>query len=255
MKVSELQLGPPRVLIYGDVGDGKTALSLTLGARAQVLDFDNGLRTGVTLNDKFKADRMAVDVKQFLETDPAKQATVYTKAKNYIYDLSSAIRKGDWPYDAIIIDTLSAFAWSAVHNVMANSGRLGKNPEIQHWGLAFTDIKNVLAVLCSLPCVVVLTAHQQVESVGQGDERIDKYQLAIPGKNMPTEIMRLFDEVWYLKSKPSGGGNRAYIIQTRTDALKIARSRGNLPDNTDSSVGMWELLKKCGYEPPERKPK
>ena len=55
MKVSDLQKNepPPNILLYGEVGCGKTILALTLGEHAQVIDVDLGLRSGYSLKDEF----------------------------------------------------------------------------------------------------------------------------------------------------------------------------------------------------------
>ena len=72
---------PPKILIYGDVGCGKTVLALTLGEGAQILDCDMGLRSGFSLQDDFTDARRAVDVKQFPETGMPKIAIAFPKMK------------------------------------------------------------------------------------------------------------------------------------------------------------------------------
>lgn len=256
MKVGDLvDLGPPRILLYGEVGAGKTALSLTLGERAQIADLDGGVRTGVSLKDDFTSHRKAVDLRTFPEPEPHKKATVFAKFKNYVYGLGGDIQRKTFTYDALIIDSLSALADSAVHYIMSNSGKTEGNPELQHWGLAFTEIKNVLAVARSLPIVLVVTAHEQVKSIGKGDSKEDKLEIALPGKNLASQICRYFDEIWYLRVRPSGGGKSQYLIQTRGNGAILARSRGGLADMTDTKVGMWELIRQIGYVPPTKETK
>jgi SpoVK/Ycf46/Vps4 family AAA+-type ATPase len=46
-KLKDLKFQHPKILLWGRPGCGKTALALTLGTRAQVLDCDEGLMTGM----------------------------------------------------------------------------------------------------------------------------------------------------------------------------------------------------------------
>ena len=249
VKLSELKPTPPHICIYGEVGSGKTALALTCGARAQIIDLDNGLRTGIALHDQFREDRLQVDVKQFLELDPVNKITVFSRVKAYIYGLSRDMKAGNWPFEVLIIDSLSTFADSSVATIMHNSGRIGKNPEIQHWGMAITEIKNVLNVVKTFPCVVILIAHEQVKTIGTPPHEENKLELALFGKKLPSQIARYYDELWYLRNKPAGRGKISRTLQTVSNGIVAARSRDCLPDLTDADIGMWALLKKIGYEP------
>ena len=83
--------------------------------------------------------------------------------------------------------------------------------------------------------------------VGKGKEAEDRVSLAIHGKNMPAEVMGLFDEVWYMRT---GGtlAKRTRIIQTVHDGTTTARSRACIPNMQDTSIGMWKLLELMGYK-------
>lgn len=252
MKVSDLQQKAPKILLYGPIGTGKTALALTLGARAQVMDMDDGLMTGVKLEDKWTAERRAVDVVQFLETQPHKKAEAFAASKRHVLDVANQCVAGKYPFDALIIDSLSAMAENALNYIMANSGQLNQQPQIQHWGLAFSEIKQVVAVLRTLPLVVVLIAHEQIKTIGTGPTAETKLEIAIQGKNLPQQIARYFDEIFHIRAKPAGGGKFSYIIQTKSDDKIEARSRMQIPNHTDTSIGMWELVRLMGYTPPKR---
>lgn len=255
MKVSDLPQKAPKVLLYGPVGTGKTALALTLGARAQVMDMDDGLMTGRTLEDKWSAERRAVDVEQFLESQPHKKAEAFAKAKAHVINIANQVSSGKWPFDALIIDSLSALADNALQYIMSNSGQLNQQPQIQHWGLAFSEIKQIVAILRSLPIVVVLVAHEQIKTIGTGPTAETKLEIAIQGKNLPQQIARYFDEIFHIRAKPIGGGKFSYVIQTKSDDKIEARSRMQIPNHTDTSVGMWELIRLMGYVPPKREVK
>lgn len=243
MKLSEIKVKAPKILIYGPAGTGKTACALTLGSRAHVVDMDDGLLTGLTLQDKWSEDRQQVDVVQFLEEDP-RTARAFLSVKKHLMDVVNKARQGKWEFDALVIDSLTAMAEFAMRSVLASNGMLGNVPQIQHWQLAFTEVENIMIILRAMPCPVILIAHDQVRTI---DEQ-DYVRIAIPGKNMPTKITRYFDEVFYSKVKTKGGGKREYLLQTRASGSIEAKSRGNLEALVDTSIGMTGILKLMGYE-------
>ncbi len=250
MKVSDLQKNepPPNILLYGEVGCGKTILALTLGEHAQVIDVDLGLRSGYSLKDEFTDARMAVDVKQFQETSMPERAIAFAKTKSCIFDIATQCNQHRYPFKAIILDSLTVFSEQALAYILGNANKIGKNPEIQHWGMAFSEIKMVLAVLTSLPIPTIVIGHEQIKTYGTGKDAVNKLELAIKGKNMPAEITRLFDEVWYMRTRMVAGGQRQYVIQTLHDGSVLARSRACLPNMTDTKIGMWKLLEMMGYK-------
>jgi len=244
MKLSEIDRPAPNILIYGQVGCGKTALALTLGERAQVIDMDGGLRTGIKLKDVFTEARMSVDVKQFLEKEPHRIATSFGKCKTCVISIANQCNKNTYPFDALILDSLTVLAESALNYVLSNSSNLGKSPTQNQWMLAFNEIKQVLGIIKALPIPTIVIGHEQIKTVG--DE--DRMQLAVSGKNLPTQITREFDEVWYMRAKPAGQGKCNYVIQTLADGVIEARSRDCLPNHTNVKIGMWKLLELMDYK-------
>ena len=238
---------PPKILLYGDVGCGKTVLALTLGKGTQILDCDMGLRSGFSLQDDFTDARRAVDVKQFPETAMPVRALAFPKMKSTIFDIATQCNQKRYPYKAIILDSLTVFGECALNYVLSSAGKLGKNPEIQHWGMCFTEMKLVLGVLMALPIPVVMIGHQAISTTGKGKEAEDRISFSIKGKNMPAEVGGLFDEVWYMRIAGSLQ-KRTRLIQTVHDGTITARSRACIPNMTDTRIGMWKLLEMMGYK-------
>lgn len=252
MKVSELTAKPPKILLYGDVGVGKTALALTLGEGTLVLDIDDGLLTGKNLKDEWADQRGSVDVLQFPEPTPHIKATAFMELKRAAIDLANKMRTNKTLYRAVILDSLSAMAERAVAQIMSNSGKLNQKIEIQHWGLAFEEIKQVISILRTLPVPFILIGHEQTKTIGTGEDAESKLELAVPGKNLASQLSRYFDEIWYMRARPAGGGKTKYSIQTRSNGIIPCRSRANIPDGTETGCGMWKLIEMCGYKPPEK---
>lgn len=240
-KLIDLPSRHPKVIIYGPVKIGKTALALTLGEDALMIDFEDGLLTGQTLEDEHQQARGQVEVVQFLDLDRSK-ATAFTKAKAHALELANKYNRGETPFKAVIVDSLTSMAEASVNGVLATGDHLGKNPQIQEWGLAFTDIKNYLSIIRSMPVVFILTAHEAVKTVGKGTSAEDKTVVAIPGKNLPAQVGQLFDELWYMRARAVGAGKSEFYLQTVQTSAALAGSRGNLANNTKVDAGLWKLI-------------
>lgn len=274
MKVGESPSKPPKILLYGPAGGGKTALALTLGADAQILDLDDGIMTGITLQDKYTEERKKVELKQFLEPEIATKALAYNQFKTYIFGLQGEIAKGKFPYKALIIDSLTSLGEACSKFVMGNSGSIMSAPEIQHWGLIVNEMQNVMGVIKSLPIVVVLLAHDEEKTtgslVGELNPATGKRNpstakevtsIAVPTRKLIARIPRFYDEIWYTRTRSKGGKKLEYYLQTRKTGDLIARSRLNLPDDfvfarvdgdkSEFAVGLWEIIVKLGYRRPQ----
>lgn len=242
MKVSDIKSTAPHVLLYGRPGTGKTLLSLTLGEHAQVIDMDGGLRSGITHKDKFTEERMKVDVIQCLEDDPGR-AVAFSKAKATVDSIVQQCRTGTYPYKALIVDNLTCLADFAMRNILGPSG-WGKPPQIQHYGMAFIQIEQVLLSLRFLPIVVVLCAHDQRDTIDKEDVR----EVAVQGKNLPGKVTSFFDEVLYTKVIPGQGTSNQFVLQTSSSTAITARSRGSLPDNLPQNTGLPDILTRIGFD-------
>ena len=241
-KLSDLTPKAPKILLYSPAGKGKTALALTCGESCQIMDLDDGTVTGVSLKDSFLDSRKSVDVVQFLETDALK-ATAYKGALEYVKTVAKQCREGTYKYKVLVIDSLTALDSYCMRYVMQNSGGILKKIELQHWGVAFQELKQFLLTVRSLPIAVILLAHEQPKGASETEVTI-----AISGRKMPAEVLRFFDEVWYLKARPAAGGKVQRVLQTVSDARIECRSRFCIADGTDVNVGMPKLLEQMGYK-------
>ena len=246
MKLSELQPHPPKILLTGTFGVGKTLLATSVGETAQVLDLNNGLRSAIMFKDSFTTDRAKVDVIQCLEPDPTK-AIAYSKCKSYIESIAGECRIKTYKYKVLIVDGFTDLAEYATRAVLSDNGLLAKGaaPQIQHWGLAFNNIENVLITLKSLPIAVILIAHMRRYETDDGST---KFEIATPGKKLPEKIPTFFDEVWFMDVKYKGNGVNEHVVQTTSTSVVPCRSRDCVATNQLASIGMKSFLKQCGYD-------
>jgi hypothetical protein len=275
MKIGLIQPPPPRILLYGKAGSGKSALSYTLGGHAQCFDFERGWESGRTLQDQFTSVRREVDIAGpvdkkgmpigYVDLDTTKPSAFLT-FKSDIIKVADQITKGTYPYKALIIDSLTTLAEAAMRNILHNQGQKWAGVDIstitkgfiqiQHWGFLFTDILNVLSIIRSFPIVVVMLAHtkvsEEISTVNIDGKlqatRREIIELGISGKDMPDKVPSYFEEFWYMKTRSSGGNTIQRVIQTMNDSLIQARTRLNLPNDLDTSIGLPEILKKAGFE-------
>ena len=215
----------------------------TLGEGLVVFDFDGGLRSALSVQDQWTPRRIECDVKQFIDDDPAK-GIAFVKGQAAILDLVNDCRKGVCKHKGVLIDGMTTMGDAAMRYVQGNSGHVGKNPEIQEWGLMITLIKNNFALLRSLPIVVIVTAHEHVYEL----DKKSVTQIAVPGRKLPGEFAGYFDEVWRTKVKALGGGKVDFVIQTMPTEGTIARSRSCIPDLVSMNEGMVALLKRMGFD-------
>jgi hypothetical protein len=255
--IKDIKFLPPKILLMGPYGTGKTALALTLGEYAEVIDLDNGLRTAVGLKDKFTEARLSVEARLCWE-ERYDIATSFAKAKSNILDVVSSCRKKTYKKKALIVDGLTNLVDCSVRSVCGNQGDPNKKPTLPVWGMAIGEIENLLIALKSLPIVVVLIAHTfQVIQDGEIDEgetdsatgkKFDSKPLitevlACSGQKLPGKVTAAFDEVWRMEVQ----GNRFCLRSIRL-ARAPARSRACLPDKTDANLGLVEILKKIDYD-------
>jgi len=244
MKLSEIDIGPKMIMLYGEPGCGKTALALTLGDKALYADFDRGLSTGINLKDKFTAQRGEVEVVTFYDDQP-NMVDNFSRFKQFVIKLCGECAKGNVPQKVLVIDSLTAMIDSALFNIMSNSNRLGQNPVIAEYGMLQTDITNVFRMLKVAKIHVVCLAHVFVyQEGGLGKPEITKRKIYIQGSKLEPKLTPYFDEIWYMDVDQ---GTRK--IRTVNTGTLLARTRSPLEKEIETDdIPMLGLFKLIGEE-------
>lgn len=245
MKLSELKAKittPPKILLLGDYGSGKTVLAATVGKYGRFIDLNQGLLSAITVKDEFTQRRLEIDVRQCYESDPNK-ALAYGIASSYIQSCYDEVINKKTDTKVLIIDGLTDLAEYCMRKVMDGVGKLHDQPQIQHWGPRDNYLTNLMVLLKAMPIAVILIAHvKRVEVDG-----VSRYELAMGGQALPPKFPPMFDEVWFLDVIGSTVAPKR-VIRTHKDAIYPGRTRAQIPNLTDVSCGMPKLLELCGYK-------
>ena len=244
LKDMKIDVRGPKIISYGRPGSGKSAFWLTLGAGSIYLDCDCGWRTGLTLKDRWSDSRGLVELKECWETDGSK-ATAFSKTASYIQAIVAGVKDKSCKARVVVLDSFTSLAEAAMRDVLYTNGKLGTNPEIQHWSMMYNRIEQVLMNLKSLPLAVVLIMHQEIHEI----DGVDTITLACPGQKLAPRITPYFDEILYSRVKNGAGGKNEYVIQSKSTASLPVRSRNNVPEGYNTNDGAVRLLKDyMGYD-------
>lgn len=243
MKAKDLVSGPPSILLFGAAGTGKTALAAQ-SLNAYMMDFDNGMRTALTLKDKFTDLRQNIEFDLFVDSDPYKP-TAMLNAKAKLMQIHSAIGKKTWPYQALIIDSLTGLCRAAQLQVMSGSGNSMGTPQIQHFGMIVNEVESVLTILRSLGVMVIVTAH---EMLVETDNSVLIRIMSATRPHGMNKIPWLFDEVLHTVVRPKGADKIDYIVSGRPSMSLSTRTRSGInSDIVINDIGLAGLLEKMNF--------
>ena len=242
--LKDAELGSLKVLLIGASGSGKTCLATTLGERALVLDLNNGLASAKLLKDRWTEQRGKCEVLQCW--GPGGPSAMWQRTVGYINTFAT---KPSRP--ALVIDGLSDLAEASLGHVLQSAGKwdLGattlKGATQPEWGIAIAQVERLLWTLRSIEALVLLVGHTKLaERDGQMREVLGVY-----GQNLGGAITKAFDEVWYQKVEGAGSA-RKYVVQTLSSAGVECKTRRQLPERSDVSVGMDGLLEMIQWKWP-----
>jgi len=243
MKLSELTLRPPKILLLGEAGTGKTALVTSLGPGLGVVDIDEGLLTAATLDDSFKSKRKGIEVIPSYEDNPS-VPTAWTRAESAIVRIARDCKSGKCDLKALCLDSYTTLADACLASVMSEHNKLGDAPQIQHWGETFRRLESLLATLRSLPLIVIVIGHICRIEDANGNIAVE---INTPGKKLPQKIPTFFSEIWYMRSVGVGKKVQRKVYTQPTPSFP-ARTRSNVEDGLDAQLGMVEFLRRCGVD-------
>jgi len=236
---------PPVIIVFGAYGSGKTAL-VSQASNAYMFDFDNGMLTAAKLKDKFFDQRQTIEFDVFRDPKP-REPIKFHEARVKLVQIGTQVRAKTWPYDAIIVDSITGLAEAIKLKVMKDEkGDSLANPSQNNWGAMVNYMRVFLIELRALGILTILTAHIQTLE-GDNGETLGIFPSSITKNHATKDLPWAVDELWYASVVPAGSGNFDFVV-TGSPMNKITTcSRSSLGQTVHNDIGLRGLLEKVGY--------
>lgn len=229
-KASTIKLGGRlKIMLISINGGGKTRqaasfLHLSPVATGYIFDFDNRLAT-VAKDYPNDLDRIEYDTWGLSN---------FQKFDRKLQELQKSC-----PYDFVVLDSITAFATTAVLYSLGESGgkmASGFNvPSFDEYAVETTIISKTLEVLKELPCHVIVNAHP-VARLEMGAKKDDKKisitkvsQIVTYGAKLSSIIPNYLDEVYCLQEGTEFDGSKKRLCKTQTDEDSPVLAKTSLP--------------------------
>lgn len=216
---------PIKMLVMGDTGSGKTGALASLansGYKLHILDYDNGLDIlSTTVKKEFLKN---VEYETLAEKRKVVNGTVLPASAPKAFSKGLALltewgNKYTSPQDVIVIDSLTFMSDAALEYVQAGAGHLGRQPEIQEWGMAMNLIEDMLQILYStdVQCNVIINSHiKYIQDEGTG---MVKAQINTLGSKLPPKVGRYFNHMLW-----AGMIGSKRVFKTKASAMMGLKS-------------------------------
>lgn len=249
MKVADLQKlnKPPNLLIGGSAGSGKTCL-VAQAANGYLMDFDGHMKNVLTVKDKFSPLRSNIEFDEFVDDVKitkgvaALASSKYLEAKAKLLSISQLCIDKKWPYDALIIDTITGLCRAIQLHVMSCAGHPFKKPQIQDFGSFICELESILTIMRAIPVLKITTAHEMIV-FGSQDQQITTRLMSATKPHGANKLAWLFDQVLMAKKRFRGQGKVDYIVTGKHEIAKGPITA----DVVHNEIGLSGVLKLMGY--------
>lgn len=218
-----------KVLVWSKSGTGKTRLAASARPLGPEYIFDFDLR----LDGLGALPIDPIDYDSYRDLNPL-QPRAFDEARKKLDQLAAT---SPFPYTTVVLDSLTTFQMAALNKSMVQTkafmptlkrikdGTVGVEvPVMQDYLGAMSFIEQFLMKLISLPCHVIVTAHEEADKDPVNEKMF--WNLAVSGK-LAVKLPGLFNELWRMQiTQTSQGGqtNSHYQLITRSDTAFSART-------------------------------
>jgi len=229
---------PPRALVYGPTGAGKSTLAGLMSLHANfrpiyIADWD--LRIA-SLRRKLPAE-----VWQYIEVEPYRDVNIQGEAFTRL--IAKLERLQSEGFKAFVNDSLTFCTRAAMARVLMLDGNKPATftPQLQHYMQQISLIEELVSRACAKNMAVVMTCHEDT----QRDEVLGKLYKAVDltGKSA-NRIPGYFNEFWHCEVVQSSQKEPQYCVRTRSDMVYAARTSFKSLEAVEQADAIWGKIVK-----------
>ena len=170
----------------------------------------------------------------------------YNKFDTMWDKLIDAGKMNKFPYDTIVVDTLTSCSDLLLHHVSRQKGQDSKKLKkvggitvnsIEDYNAESSALTELVLMMRQIKCKykilvahVVKTDRQDLEN----NETVVTRQLLTAGKKVAAKLPGYFDEIYHFEQKPQAGRPR-FLVQTMNTGEDFARTTLSLPQQIDQT--------------------
>lgn len=165
-----------------------------------------------------------------------------------------ASQTSKFPYDTVIVDTLTSTTDLLLHHVMKTKGMEGKGKKIagvtvnsiEDYNVENSALVELVLFMRQIKCKYkILVAHVvKTEKTNLADDTtVVTRQLLTAGKKVAAKLPGYFDEIYHFEQRPKGASTQ-FVARTVNSGEDFARTTLNLPREIDfTNQNFYELIK------------
>ena len=226
-------------LTFGPSSSGKSFAIKTLPAPIHVFSFDPG--GSEPLYNEIQNGRITVDRFEELSYKDPQCLRNFEKA----YTEEKAMGLFDY-VNCVVLDSLTMYMQACMYHVLKERKKVGEQPGKLEWGMSNTMVMKMINELMTLPCHLVLIAHEDIKD---DEKRGLLTRTIVANKGVQLLVPALFTEIYYQKSNFRKGERINTFTTVPVDEL-ISRTKigGGALLEAKEPADYSVVMKKLGFD-------
>jgi hypothetical protein len=216
-----------KVFAYGPSGTGKTVFATSFPGPVRHWDFDRKVASAVAhWRHKEPARLGQIDSQEYHPDDPMQFSKWYTD----LMLLTQEGREGKLAFKTVVLDSITLWAEALLKEIQRQNPGLKSPiptapdvPGLQHYQIFSVRFREMMNLILSLPCNVVITGHLETEK-DESTGRIMAKPL-LPGKKNGEYLPVIFGEVYRTACEEVADKRSSYVAYTKATDTYAARTQ------------------------------